>query len=133
MRRISLVQCPYCSSSSVYVCHRKKLWERIAFLFLLRLVRCHACFRHHYRPLFIPARGWHRFASWELPCYRRTDLTLAFTTSVRRSRTQLGIRKSRSTSKACGEAHHKSTIYMNLSDEQIQGHWSQPKSPTKAC
>jgi len=56
MRKIGLIRCPHCGSSSVFLSHRKTLWEKISFLFLLRLVRCHDCFFHHYRPIFVPIK-----------------------------------------------------------------------------
>jgi hypothetical protein len=57
MRRIGLIRCPYCGSSSVRLSHRKTLWEKISFLFLLRYMRCRGCLLHYYRPLFTPVRS----------------------------------------------------------------------------
>ena len=54
MRRIGLKNCPYCSSSKVYISAPKTLWEKLPALFLLRLVRCHSCMRRHFRPLLAP-------------------------------------------------------------------------------
>jgi hypothetical protein len=55
MRRIGLKNCPYCGSSKVYISTPKTLGEKLPALFLLQLVRCHACMRRHLRPLFAPA------------------------------------------------------------------------------
>jgi hypothetical protein len=55
MRRIGLKDCPYCGSSKVYISTPKTLWEKLPALFLLQLVRCHACMRRHFRPLLAPA------------------------------------------------------------------------------
>ena len=55
-RRISFRgHCPYCLSSRVYGSRGKKWWEKILFIFLLHLVRCHNCMRHHYRPIIFYA------------------------------------------------------------------------------
>jgi len=55
MRRIGLRKCPYCGSSQVYVSAPKASWEKVSSVFLLRLVRCHACLRRHLRPFLLPA------------------------------------------------------------------------------
>ena len=56
LRRISFRNhCPYCLSSRVYGSRGRKWWEKILFIFLLRLVRCHNCMRHHYRPIILSA------------------------------------------------------------------------------
>src|SRR4029077_19050579 len=54
MHRIGLTSCPYCGSSEIYASERRTLWQRISIVFLLRLVRCHACMRRHYRPIIYP-------------------------------------------------------------------------------
>lgn len=53
VRRIGLKSCPYCGSSEVFRSQPKTWWERAPVMFLLRLVRCHDCMRHHYRPLLL--------------------------------------------------------------------------------
>ena len=54
MHRIGLTSCPYCGSSEIYASDPRTLWQRIPIVFLLRLVRCHACMRRHYRPIIYP-------------------------------------------------------------------------------
>jgi len=54
VRRISIKSCPYCDSSEVFPSQSKTLLEKVSIVFLLRLVRCHNCMRHHYRPLLSP-------------------------------------------------------------------------------
>ena len=51
LRKIRIKNCPYCLSSRVYASRPKRWWDRILFLFLLQLVRCHTCTHHHYRPI----------------------------------------------------------------------------------
>jgi hypothetical protein len=51
LRKISLRNCPYCLSSQVYFSRPKRWWEKLPFIFLLQLVRCHNCMRRHYRPI----------------------------------------------------------------------------------
>ena len=53
LRRVSRNHCPYCLSSRVYASRPKRWLEKMLFMFLLRLVRCHTCMRHHYRPIFL--------------------------------------------------------------------------------
>jgi hypothetical protein len=53
VRRIGLKNCPYCGSSEVFPSQSKTLLERVSVAFLLCLVRCHSCMRHHYRPLLL--------------------------------------------------------------------------------
>jgi hypothetical protein len=53
MRRIGLMNCPYCGSGSVYASKLRTLWETVAILFLLRPVRCHVCMHRHYRPILL--------------------------------------------------------------------------------
>jgi hypothetical protein len=55
MRRVSLKNCPYCDCSEVYAPSTRTLWQKMAVLFFLRLVRCHVCMRRHFRPIFLPA------------------------------------------------------------------------------
>ena len=45
-----------CGSTSVRLSHRKTLWEKIASLISLRLMRCRDCLLHYYRPLLFPVR-----------------------------------------------------------------------------
>jgi hypothetical protein len=54
MRRIGFNNCPYCGKDEIYA-SRPSSWrdELCGFLFL-QVVRCHACMRRHYRPLFLP-------------------------------------------------------------------------------
>ena len=54
MHRIGLTCCPYCGSSEIYASEPRTLWQRISIVFLLRLVRCHACMHRHYRPIIYP-------------------------------------------------------------------------------
>ena len=53
MFRIGTQDCPYCSDTNIYRSRRKNLWEVIAFLFLLRPVRCHGCMHRFFRPVLI--------------------------------------------------------------------------------
>lgn len=53
LRRISLNSCPYCFSSGVYLSKPGRWWEKMLFVFLLQLMRCHNCMRHHYRPIIL--------------------------------------------------------------------------------
>ena len=49
-----LRSCPYCHDSSrVYLSRVKTLWEAVAFVFMLRPVRCHSCLGRFYRPFFL--------------------------------------------------------------------------------
>ena len=54
MRRFSLKNCPYCGCSKIYVSSSTTRWQKVSVMFLLRLVRCHVCFRRHYRPIVVP-------------------------------------------------------------------------------
>jgi len=54
MRRVGLIRCPYCGDSDVKRSRINNLWEKLSALFLLRLSRCHSCWRRHYRPMFLP-------------------------------------------------------------------------------
>lgn len=56
LRKISLKSCPYCLSSQVYFSQPKTWWEKLLFIFLLQLVRCHNCMRRHYRPIMVATR-----------------------------------------------------------------------------
>ena len=54
MVRVRLRSCPYCHDSShVYLSAVKTLWDLVAFVFMLRPVRCHSCLGRFYRPLFL--------------------------------------------------------------------------------
>ena len=51
MRSIGLGRCPYCSSDEIYRSGTRTIWDRLAFIVLLRPVRCHGCMRRHFTPL----------------------------------------------------------------------------------
>ena len=55
MRRLGIKSCPYCGSGKVYISVPKRFRETLYVLFLVRLVRCHACMRRHFRPVILPA------------------------------------------------------------------------------
>lgn len=46
--------CPYCHDSShVYLSRVQTLRDALAFVIMLRPVRCHSCLRRFYRPFFL--------------------------------------------------------------------------------
>ena len=55
MPRIGLNACPYCGKDDEIYSSRPTTWrDEWCGLLFLQVVRCHACMRHHYRPLFLP-------------------------------------------------------------------------------
>ena len=49
-----LRSCPYCHDSSrVYLSRVKTLWDALAFVIMMRPVRCHSCMGRFYRPFFL--------------------------------------------------------------------------------
>ena len=58
MRLIGLGRCPYCSSDEIYRSVTRTIWDRLAFIVLLRRVRCHRCMRRHFTPLIYPTNRY---------------------------------------------------------------------------
>lgn len=60
MRRIGLINCPYCSKAEELYASRPQTWrDEWCLFFFFQVVRCHACMRRHYRPLFLqPVPAW---------------------------------------------------------------------------
>lgn len=54
MRRIGLRGCPYCGKVEIYGSRPRSWHDEVCRWFFLEVVRCHACMRRHYRPLFLP-------------------------------------------------------------------------------
>jgi hypothetical protein len=52
MLRVGWNRCPFCNREDLYFSRPKRLSEEIAILVLLQPVRCHACMRRFFRPLF---------------------------------------------------------------------------------
>ena len=53
MRRIGLLNCPYCGDGEIYLSQPKNWRDEVCCFFFLQVVRCHSCMRRHYRPLFL--------------------------------------------------------------------------------
>ena len=56
MRKFGLGACPSCGSAETYASAPKTLWQKVSVLLLLRVVRCHSCWRRYYQPVFLPRR-----------------------------------------------------------------------------
>jgi hypothetical protein len=54
MHRIGLNHCPYCAEVEIYASRPRTWWDEACGFLFLQVVRCHACMRRHYRPLFMP-------------------------------------------------------------------------------
>ncbi len=65
MRSIGLERCPSCGSDEVYRSYVRSVLDRLAFLVLLRPVRCHRCMRRHLTPMLF--RTKHAVASAKPP------------------------------------------------------------------
>jgi len=56
MRSIALGRCPYCGSEEIYRSRVRSVSDKLAFLVLLRPVRCHGCMYRHLAPILFPTK-----------------------------------------------------------------------------
>jgi len=57
MLSIGLGRCTSCGSDEVYRSRVRSIFDTLAFLVLLRPVRCHRCMRRHLTPILFPTKN----------------------------------------------------------------------------
>jgi hypothetical protein len=58
MRSIALGRCPHCSSDEIYRSRVRSVSDKLAFLVLLRPVRCHGCMHRHFTPILFRTKHY---------------------------------------------------------------------------
>jgi hypothetical protein len=58
MWSIGFGRCPYCSSDEVCRSRVRSVLDKLAFLVLLRPVRCHGCMRRHFTPILFQSKHY---------------------------------------------------------------------------